>query len=265
MLDFYKLNEKPFSLLPNPRFLYLSDQYLETKSKLLYFLQDRSASLYLYGEVGYGKTSLLRLIAQEISDMPDTLARYVITPNLKTANQILRRICAEFKVKTERSYEGSLRNFESFLIGRAKENKFPLLMLDEAQNITQDGLKLIHYLLNFVSDERVLLMIVLVGQPELAGRINRFPSLKSRLISASLTALTRQDMEQMIMFRWHTAASNKECRPPFTPDAYDLIYQITKGNPRLVCKLCNNTLLHGFTKNTRTIAANLIQMAAKEL
>ena len=68
MLDYYNLKEKPFKLLPNPRFLYLSDQYLETKSKLIYFLQDRSASLYLYGGVGNGKTTLLRLIAEEVSE-----------------------------------------------------------------------------------------------------------------------------------------------------------------------------------------------------
>jgi general secretion pathway protein A len=86
MLDFYRLKEKLFSLLPNPRFMYLSEPYLETKAKLLYFLKDRSASLYLYGPVGSGKTSLLRLIAQEIDGEPQTNARYLIAPNLKTAN-----------------------------------------------------------------------------------------------------------------------------------------------------------------------------------
>ena len=121
MLDFYGLKEQPFSLLPNPRFMYLSEPYLETKAKLLYFLKDRSASLYLYGPVGSGKTSLLRLIAQEIDGEPQTNARYLIAPNLKTANQLLRLICDNFGVKTERSYGGSLKRLEAFLIAQAKE------------------------------------------------------------------------------------------------------------------------------------------------
>ena len=102
-------------------------------------------------------------------------------------------------------------------------------------------------------------------QPELAGRIKRFPSLKSRLISASLTEMTRQDMERMIVFRWHAAAGSKERQPPFDTEAYDLIYKITKGNPRMVCKLCNNALLHGLAKKQSEISADMIQMAAEQL
>ena len=84
--------------------MYLSEPYQETKAELLYFLKDRSASLYLYGPVGSGKTSLLRLIAQEVDGDAETNAAYLIAPNLKTCNQLLRLICEHFKVKTERSY-----------------------------------------------------------------------------------------------------------------------------------------------------------------
>jgi general secretion pathway protein A len=265
MLPFYGLKEKPFSLLPNPRFLYLSEPYLETKAKLLYFLKDRSASLYLYGPVGAGKTSLLRLVAQEIDGDPETNARYLIAPNLRTANQLLRLICDNFGVKTARSYGASLKNLEAFLIAQAKEAKFPLLLIDEAQNLNRDELALIHYLLNFVSNERVLLMIVLVGQPELADKIHRFPSLKSRLVSSSVTEMTRQEMEQMIRFRWTVASSNPDSSPPFSPEAYDLIYQRTKGNPRLVCKLCHHALLQGFLAHATAISPQIVTNAAHDL
>ena len=164
MLEFYHLREKPFSLLPTPRFMYLSEQYLETKAKVLYSLKDRSASLYLHGPIGCGKTSLLRLMAQEIDEDRSTNAKYITAPNLRTANQLLTLICSNSGVKTSRSYAGSLRNFEHFLIWQAKRGRFPLILIDEAQNLNRDELKLVHYLLDFVSNEKVLLMIVLVGQ-----------------------------------------------------------------------------------------------------
>ena len=266
MLQFYHLKEKPFSLLPNPRFMYLSAPYLETKAKLLYFLKDRSVSLYLYGAVGSGKTSLLRLIAQEVDGDPETNARYLIAPNLRTANQLLRLICDNFRVKTARSYLESLRNFEQFLLSQTKIDKYPLLLVDEAQNLNRDELRLIHYLLNYVSNERVLLMIVLVGQPELAERIRGFPSLRSRLVSSSVTEMTRGDMEAMIRFRWTVASGGeRKVAPPFSKAAYDAIYQQSKGNPRQVVKLCHAAMLQGFLAKAKLITAGLVRKASKEL
>jgi len=265
MLNFYRLREQPFSLLPNPRFMYLSQPYQETKAKLLYFLKDRTASLYLYGPVGSGKTSLLRLIAQEVDDDAEANAAYVIAPNLKTSNQLLRLICAHFGVKTQRSYGGSLQNMEDFLTQQAREGRFPLLLIDEAQNMNRDELKLIHYLLNYVSNERVLLMIVMVGQPELAEKINRFPSLRSRLVSSSVTEMTREDMEKMIHFRWAVAVGDPGVAVPFSGEAFETIYQISKGNPRLVCKLCHSALLHGYLKQARVITAEIVTKASNDL
>lgn len=262
LLEFFNLKEKPFVLLPNPRFFYMSEAYLETKSKLLYFLKDKSASLYLFGPIGTGKSSLLRLIANEIDADKQTLAKYIISPNLKTSNQMLRLICDEFGVKTERAYGASLKNFEKFLIKKAKEGITPLLLIDEGQNLTYDELKLVHYLLNYVSNEKVLLMIVLVGQPELGERISRFPSLRSRMISSSISEMTREDAEQMIRFRWQVAGVSEN---PFLPESYDEIYRLTKGNPREIVKLCNAALLIGFLKKQRKIGPEIIKKASKEL
>jgi len=242
--------------------MYLADSYLETKSKLLYFLKDRSASIYLYGPIGSGKTSLLRLIAEELDQDKAINAQYIITPNLKTSNQLLRRFCDAFDVKTERSYEASLKNFEEFLIAQAKANRFPLLLVDEAQNLTKDSLKLVHYLLNFCSNEKVLVMFVLVGQPELLERIAKFPSLKSRMISANISEMTRRDQEAMIKFRWGITSDTSV---PFTTKALDTIYSITKGNPRKTIKLCDLALVHGLTENQKKIKASLIKKGAKDL
>ena len=262
LLDFYNLKEKPFNLLPNPRFLYLSDQYHEAKDKLAYFLNDRSASLYLYGPVGSGKTSLLRLIISEVAEDKKINARLIVAPNLKTSNQLLRSFCSEFGVKTRRSYQDNLRLFETFLLQQAKHDNFPLLLVDESQNLTKEQLKLVHYLLNFVSNTKVLLMICLVGQPELAEKINRFPSLRSRLISASVSEMTFKDMKKMIVFRWSIASKQPI---PFEEKVYREIYNQTKGNPRLTCKLCDMLLLQGLLKKTRKLTSVMVKRAAKEL
>ena len=263
--SFYGLKEKPFTLLPNPRFIYLSEPYLETKSKLLYFLKEKTASLYLYGGIGTGKTSLLRFIAQEISDDPGTEARYVIaSSNLRTPNQFIRTICDEFGIKTARSQQQSQLNLQKFLGNCAKKGKSPLVLVDEAQNLSRAQLKLIHDLLNFVGNDQVLIMFVLVGQPDLIAKIDLLPSLKSRLISASLSGMTRADLESMIKFRW-SITSRSGTTPPFNKEGYDVIYQITKGNPRMAVKLCSTALLHGFLKKAKEISPAIIRKASKEL
>ena len=108
-------------------------------------------------------------------------------------------------------------------------------------------------------------MIVMVGQPELAQKINKFKSLRSRMVSASLTEMTKGDMQKMIEFRWTVAARDSNSTPPFSADTYDKIYKITKGNPRLVCKLCDLCLLQGFIAKAKTITPELVKQASKEL
>ena len=144
---------------------------------------------------------------------------------------------------------------------KAKAGITPLVLIDEAQELTRDELKLVHYLLNFVSNTKVLLMFVLVGQPELSERISRFPSLKSRLVSSSVSGMTRVDSEKMIRFRWDIASKTK---PPFTARAYDEIYRITKGVPRHIVKLCHSALLLGFLNKAKEIDQKMIKKASLE-
>jgi len=110
-----------------------------------------------------------------------------------------------------------------------------------------------------------LLMIVMVGQPELAEKINRFPSLRSRLVSSSVTEMMREDMEKMIRFRWTVAAGDPAAAVPFSAEAMETIYQISKGNPRLVCKLCHSALLHGYLQRARGITPDIVTKASNDL
>ncbi len=262
---FFQLNEKPFSLTPSPRYIYLADQYKDARGKCLYFLSQRSASLYLYGPIGSGKTSLLRMIAQELDSDDRNDVAYIIAPNLNTSNALLRTICDEFKVKTERSYRGSLKNFNQFLLDQDQAGKFPVLLIDEAQNLPREALKLIHYLLNFVTNEKVLLMIILVGQEELAGSIRRFPSLRSRLFPSAFSSLSRADMDDMIQYRWGTAAGSPEAHHPFTAEALDAIFLHSLGLPRDICKICDLALLKAFTSQSKEVTGAMIDTVIEDL
>ena len=262
---FFQLNEKPFALTPSPRYIYLADQYKDARAKCLYFLSQRCASLYLYGPIGSGKTSLLRMIAQELAADEKNKVAYLIAPNLKTSNALLRTLCDEFGVKTERSYCGSLENFNHFLLEEDRSGRLPVLLIDEAQNLPREALKLIHYLLNFVTNEKVLLMIVLVGQEELGDKIRRFPSLKSRMFPTTLSSLSRSDVEELIRYRWTVAAGDPTAQHPFTPEALDAVFLHSLGLPRDICKICDLALLQAFSEKVREVTPPIVQAAVDGL
>lgn len=262
---FFQLNEKPFSLTPSPRYIYLADQYKDARAKCLYFLNQRSASIYLYGPIGSGKTSLLRMMAQELTSDERNSVAYIIAPNLNTSNALLRTICDEFNVKTERSYRGSLKNFGGFLLGEDRSGKLPVLLIDEAQNLPREALKLIHYLLNFVTNEKVLLMIVMVGQEELADKIRRFPSLRSRMFPSALSSLSRSDMESLIQYRWSVATGDANARHPFTQEALDAVFLHSLGLPRDVCKICELALLQSFMRSSREVDLAAVKASVQDL
>ncbi len=206
-LQFFNLNSKPFTyIIPNPRFFYYAPQYLSVKRKTDFIVSERSGHLYIYGPIGSGKTTLLKTIAQTLSEDESAIINFLNAPNLKTANALVRRICEGFKVKTERSYEATLRNFTDWLTVQHDKQRFPVLIIDEAQNIVRDGLKALHYLMTYVTPEDLLMMVILCGQEELASRIERYPEIKSRMFPSALTSLSREEVEDLVKYRWKVAS-----------------------------------------------------------
>ena len=170
-----------------------------------------------------------------------------------------------YNVKTERAYDQSLKNFEAFLAKEYKANRIPLLLVDEAQNLNRDVLKLIHYLLNFETSTTKLLQIVLVGQEELAARIVRYKELASRMFPIAISAMSPEELEQMIRFRWMVAGGKE---PPFsgeTKEIYKTLYAYTKGLPRDTVKVCDELLRDLLVKNKKQATASEVEQIAKEL
>ncbi len=245
VLEYFRLNEEPFRLSPSPRFLYLNDQVKQATAKVSYMTKHRTAPLYMYGAIGSGKTSILRRLYEELSEDEAYTLRLVIAPNIKTANSFLRALLDAYAVPTDRAYERTLKRFEAFLIEQYKLGKVPTLFVDEAQNMTRDILKLIHYLLNFETSDVKLLQIVLAGQEELAEKVKRYKELASRMIPIAINPMSPLDLEDMLKFRWSIASGNKS-ELPFTQEALTEIFAYTKGLPRDAVKLSDEILRHVF-------------------
>jgi type II secretory pathway predicted ATPase ExeA len=132
VVRYFQLNEQPFPTGPDPRFLYLSDQVKEAIGKCEYVARERIGPIYIYGPIGAGKTSVLRRLYERLSQDETYNLALLISPNVKTSNAFLRMVMEACEVKTERSYDQSLKNFEQFLVTQYKAGWIPLLLIDEA-------------------------------------------------------------------------------------------------------------------------------------
>ena len=259
--SYFGLSELPYKILPDPRFLWYSDQHKEAKAKIEYHIAQKDGPVYLSAEVGLGKTSIAQRLRDELVNDKSKQVVYAFAPNLKTANQFMRFIADEFGVKTARAYANTLRNFEDFLLQQFEAGITPVLLIDEAQNLPYDTLKTIHHLFNFATYDEFLIQVALFGQPELHRRIQRFRSLSSRMYMARLNPFNVEQTGEMLRFRW-TVAGGQDF--PFAPEAVQEMYRLTNGIARDICKLAHEALLHTLSEGQRVVSKEIIVQAAAD-
>jgi general secretion pathway protein A len=262
IIKYFNLNEHPFMTSPDPRYLYFSSQVKEALAKCEFMARDRIGPIYMYGPIGSGKTSLVRRLQERLSQDERYNVKLLISPNLKSSNAFLRLILETFDVKTERSYTASLKNFEDFLLKQFKSGKIPVLLIDEAQYMNRDTLKLIHYLLNFETNKTKLLQIVLVGQEELGMRITQYKELASRMFPIAMSAMSLEDLRDMIAFRLNVAGWRGELFQD-TDEAYKTLYTYTKGLPRDAIKVCFELFIELAAQGKKTATSKHIEDIAK--
>jgi general secretion pathway protein A len=260
--DYFGLAEIPFRITPDPRFLWYSDQHQEARDKILYHINQSAGPIYLLADIGTGKTSIARRIAEELSADKKKQVVFVFAPKLTTTNAFLRFVMEEFGVKTARAYGQSLKNFEQFLLDQHKQGVSPVLLIDEAQNMTRDMLLLVQHLFNFSTATEFLVQMAMFAQPELQPKLNRLRSLKNRLSMAKLKPFDRRQTGRMLEFRWTVAGGKKS---PFEPEAVTEIYRLAKGVPRSIVKLANDALIKAAVDNRKKVRRDAVVAAAAEL
>jgi len=261
--SFFGLQERPFSISPDPRFFFLSSQHKEALAKCQYAVQEHMGLAVIYGDAGTGKTTIARRLHQMFLDKPEYSTAMLIGPDLKTENAFLREIMKEFGVETKREFAVSRSLFQAFLAEQYRQGRTVALIIDEAQTIRNRNYELIRSLLNYETDQQKLINIILFGQNELALKLDARPELKSRVtIFGALTSLSRDDTESMIRFRYRVAGGED---PPFNDAALDAVFRYSSGLPRMICTLCNTALTKAFALGRKRVDVALVEEAAAEM
>lgn len=262
--SYFGLKERPYSISPDPRFIFLTTQHQEALAKCQYAITQKMGLSAIYGDVGAGKTSLARRLWEQYAADQQFNFAMLVHPNYPSPYQLVKEIRREFGLdKPRRSLTDSLDEFQEFLIGEHQKGKTSVLVIDEAQNLRPPLFETIRQLLNFETNTQKLLQIVLFGQNELATKIDRMPELKDRItIFGALSSLTKEDIDAIIEFRWKVAGGNDH---PFTPEATTTIYRYSKGSPRKLCKLCDNALIRALSSELKSIDQHIIEEIAQEI
>lgn len=263
--QFFGLQVKPFNLTPNPQFLYLSKTHREVYAHLLYGVQNRVGFIEVTGEVGTGKTTVLRTFLGELSPEEYRVA-LIFNPRL-TAIELLRCINREFGLQTQAETLSQLvDDLNYFLIEENHAGRVPVLVIDEAQNLSGDVLEQIRLLSNLETETEKLIQIILAGQPELSQVLNRpeLRQLNQRVaVRYHLAPLDPRDCREYICHRLKVAG-----RPDgelFSPTATRRVHRLTGGVPRLINLLCDRALLIGYADGIGRLTTREVRKAAREL
>ena len=262
--DFYGFLETPFNLTPDPRFLFFSKHHQEALNHLLFGIQERKGFIQLTGEVGIGKTTLSRALMERLG--PTYRTALILNPSL-TSTQLLRSILAEFHLEIRWNDRVAwLATFNQFLLDQLEQKKDVVLVIDEAQDLNMEALEQIRSLSNLETDQRKLLQIVMIGQPELRRMLDQeqLRPLRQRItVRYHLNPLPALETSTYIIHRLRVAGANS--RPSFDQAALRRIFKYSKGIPRLINALCDKTLLCGYVEGVDQLKAKHVRRAAREL
>jgi len=252
-LDFYHLKREPFQVTPDPEFLYLSPSHKEALAAIVYGVEQRKGIIAVTGEVGTGKTTILRYYLDK-ADPERLKAAHVFNPAVSFPF-LLQTIFLELGIPFESGETGEMVDrFHRYLIEEYEKDHTVVLFIDEAQNVPVETLENLRMLSNLESSEDKLLQIVLCGQTELESLLDRneLRQLKSRIaVRATISPLSRK--ESLAYIRHRLSRSSRKGYGIFTRAALERIVRKAKGNPRMINILCDNALITGYGYDEKSV------------
>lgn len=262
--EFYQLQERPFNVTPDPKFLYLNARYREAIASLHYGITQRKGFITLIGEAGTGKTTLLKRLLDELHQTTRTV--FLFNTNV-SFEEILEYMFAEFDLPVHSGKKlYMLQRLNMFLLEELRNGRNVALLIDEAQDLEYSVLEDLRLLSNLETAKEKIIQIVLSGQPELGQKLSNpvLRQLRQRIsVNCRLLPLSRDEVSEYIRFRLEAAGAPDP--KLFTREAEEQIYHFSRGIPRLVNVVCDNALVIGYAMGKKRITADIIDEAAADL
>lgn len=261
---YWRLGEKPFENAPDPRFVYYSKKHEEALMRMMYAVKEEKGAGMLTGEYGSGKTLLSRIIIDELIKNKIYEVSLVTYPQL-TSTQFIQELIYQLENANVRGNKPLLlHRLQDRIYKNFKENKKTVIIIDEAQIIkSKETFEELRLLLNFQLNNKFLLTLMLIGQPELLKKVNNIPQLEQRMgIRYHLDALDRIEAEEYINHRINVVGRKE---PIFTKEALDIIYDYSAGLPRKINNVCDIALLIGFGQEAEKINEEILKYVIGDL
>lgn len=261
---YFGLKEKPFSIAPDPQYLFMSDRHREALEHLTYGLGDAGGFVLLTGEVGTGKTTVSRCLMERLPE--NTQAAFILNPTL-SSQELLATICDELKIryrKTGATLKTLTDKIQDKLLKNHKDNINTLLIIDEAQHLQPEVLEQLRLLTNLETNTKKLLQVILIGQPELQTLLKRrdLRQLAQRITARyHLLPLNKQEVAQYIKHRLSIAEG---IRVLFSTSAMNTIHKICGGIPRLINLVCERSLINAYSSNIAVVNKKIAIISAYE-
>jgi len=262
--DYFGFSDSPFSISPDPHFLFMSEVHRDALAHLLYGVENEGGIILLTGEVGTGKTTLCRCLLDQLPHQ--TRIAYVYNPPSDTRD-LLMGVCREFglEVSPDAARESILERLSAFLVRCADEGSKAVLIVDEGQNLSVEVLEQLRLLTNFETNQKKLLQILLLGQPELHRKLS-LPLLRqfAQRVTARfvLEPLCRKEIRRYLQHRLRLAGGDPEL---FPSSLMKPLYRLSKGVPRIINLICDRALLGAYAEGARRVNRRILRHAAAEI